>query len=243
MSQEPIVYCPKCKQAFDSTQAREFFAGNYITCETCGYGFRRYIHSAAAIPQKITREASPNLNLSRILGKVKNLVKNIFRPAFPQPQEMTGKQRGQRYPDGLRPEYDPITGEKLQDRQNGKKDHTIKMHITHETLSRIYTVLDIDIRNQLRNLEVTDAERALMAKSFIYLTREQQQKYLDELHTHHVIDQEEEIPSKEIQELIASIRTIPIPQSQQDYLIEQLHFIPEGEKKDFILFLQHSEEH
>lgn len=99
-------------------------------------------------------------------------------------------------------------------------------------IQELFTVLDDSVREQLLNLPISEEERNLLAKSFIYLNSAQQLKYLDELQ--HV----NEYNKEEYEEFIQRIKTLQIPNSQQDYLISQLHYIPNTDHHDFVSTLE-----
>ena len=98
---------------------------------------------------------------------------------------------------------------------------------TNDQASEVYTVLESDIRARLLSLPVTTEERNILGRSFIYLSEDQQRQYLTE------IERVNEPPGKEIEKLIETIHNLPIPTHQQDFLVDQLNYIPETDHQEF----------
>ncbi len=103
--------------------------------------------------------------------------------------------------------------------------------------SEVYTVLEEDVRNRLLSTPLTQYEQDVIAKSFIYMTLEQQRKYLAE------IESTDEGNEEDIQYLVDIINDLPIPEHQKIVLIDQLNYIPDTEHEDFIQTLKNSNNH
>lgn len=139
--------------------------------------------------------------------------------------------------------FNPYTGERMIPEGSDKILKNIKAKpLTSQTKkplpldekSEVFTILAPEIREKLISIEISLEERALIAKSFIYLTEKQQGKYLEELEN--VNSQ-----SKNIQPLIHAIKELPISQQDQDFLIDQLNYIPEKEQETFVATLKESD--
>ena len=147
----------------------------------------------------------------------------------------TGKKIG---PIGKQPaKFDPFTGKRLINLEdtNIKNAPPVilqpfikKNSPLSDSNKEIYTVLEPEIRNNLLSIEMSEEERALISKSFIYLTFKQQGKYLEELEN---VNRES---SKDLKPLIQAIKKLPIAANQQEFLIDQLHYIPDKEQDVFI---------
>ncbi|MHA1520092.1 MAG: hypothetical protein ACTSRK_07900 [Promethearchaeota archaeon] len=107
---------------------------------------------------------------------------------------------------------------------------------TFGNLQEIYTVLDEDVREGLLNLPISDEDRDMIAKSFIYLNISQQIKYLKELSAVNIADLETR------KELIHVIRNLPIPKPQKEFLVEQLQYLNEIEQDNFVDTLERSQD-
>ena len=91
----------------------------------------------------------------------------------------------------------------------------------------IFTVLEPDVRARLLNLPMESEDRIIIGRSFIYLSENQQRQYLTEL------ERVNEPPGKDIENLIKIIKKLPIPTHQQEFLVDQLNYIPETDHQDF----------
>jgi len=242
MNDYPRVYCPNCKNCFSEEQTIMFFNGIFILCEQCGLGFKRYIGSTKAKNVQHRNLADQNKPFSklgnfirRIFSKTVCLIKKIFTPPQPEKIERTNQQASTREHN-----YDPFTGLPLEQGKNKCNDPHNRVILSEELIEKIFSVLSPTIRKRLQDLSLDQSERVLMAKSFIYFTEDQQNKYLTELELLNRSEEERKKHEKEIDELISIIRNIPAPKNQQDYLIEQLKYLPGNEKKDFAKFLKNS---
>lgn len=101
-----------------------------------------------------------------------------------------------------------------------------------EIFQLIYTVLEPEIRVRLLQLNISDKEKDEISKSFIYLTLKQQKKYLNELELVNSIV--EKVNTKYINQ----IRSLNIPREQQDFLIQQLNYLPEEELDEYLYVLK-----
>jgi hypothetical protein len=102
--------------------------------------------------------------------------------------------------------------------------------------SEVFTVLETNIRERLLSLPITHYEQDIMAKSFIYMTLEQQRKYLTE------IENTDPSHSETAKQLIEVIENLPIPLHQKTVLIDQLNYIPGEDHEEFIETLKQGEE-
>lgn len=100
--------------------------------------------------------------------------------------------------------------------------------------SQIYTVLEPDVREKLLDLPISEEDRDLIAKSFIYLNHSQQLKYLDELSAVNTPDTETR------EKLCKSIQKLPIPENQKQFLINQLEYLNPTEQNEFVSTLEQS---
>jgi hypothetical protein len=91
----------------------------------------------------------------------------------------------------------------------------------------IFTVLEADVRARLLNLSIESEDRIIIGRSFIYLSVKQQRQYLTEL------ERVNEPPGENIEELIQIIQKLPIPAHQQEFLVDQLNYIPETDHQEF----------
>lgn len=96
----------------------------------------------------------------------------------------------------------------------------------------IFTVLERDVRARLLNLSIESEDRNIIGRSFIYLSVEQQRQYLTEL------ERVNEPSGKGIENLIKIIQKLPIPGHQQDFLVDQLNYIPEIDHQEFASALE-----
>lgn len=108
-------------------------------------------------------------------------------------------------------------------------------HIDLKGRSEVFTVLEPNIRERLLALPITHYEQDIMAKSFIYMTLEQQRKYLTE------IEQTDPSHSEIAKQLIEVIENLPIPLHQKKVLIDQLNYIPGKDHQEFIETLKQGE--
>jgi hypothetical protein len=161
------------------------------------------------------------------------------------------------------PRFDPMTGAPLTrkfDPATGKPYETPKGEIVfnftraskHPLQSRIhasplpapitesaskielvYTVFEPSIRARLLSLPITVQERNEIARTFIYLTEEQQIRYLIELET---VNQDD----LTTQNLIRRIQALLLPQEQHKFLIDQLQYLPPQKQEEFVHFLEHT---
>ncbi len=124
----------------------------------------------------------------------------------------------------------------LQEEKPIQKKNSLTTTPPSVQVEEIYAVLDSDVREQLVALPISKEERDLLAKSFIYLNAQQQLKYLEELQ--HVNEYNE----AEYEEFIDRIKSLQIPRNQQDFLISQLHYIPDTDHQEFIKTLETAKE-
>ncbi|MHA1672113.1 MAG: hypothetical protein ACTSYI_00670 [Promethearchaeota archaeon] len=101
-------------------------------------------------------------------------------------------------------------------------------------LKEIYTVLDEEVREKLLKLPISEEDRDIIAKSFIYLNNTQQIKYLEELSAVNMADLETR------KELTNVIQNLPIPHPQKEFLVDQLNYLNETEQDDFVITLERS---
>ncbi|UYP47054.1 hypothetical protein NEF87_003339 [Candidatus Lokiarchaeum ossiferum] len=136
--------------------------------------------------------------------------------------------------------FNPFTGEriipedadsKLDDSQEKTLPLQAEKNMLVDEKREVFTVLAPEIREKLLSIDMSSEERTLIAKSFIYLTEKQQGKYLEELENVNT-------QSKNIQPLIHAIKELPISQHDQDFLIDQLNYIPEKEHETYVATLK-----
>ncbi len=96
----------------------------------------------------------------------------------------------------------------------------------------IFTILHPSIRKRLINLSISENEKDNLAKSFLYLTQEEQKRFMSEL---------EQVNTSHYDyyaEYIKRIHLLPIAKDQQDFLIQQLNYLPDQEIEEFIRVLE-----
>ncbi|UYP45144.1 hypothetical protein NEF87_001429 [Candidatus Lokiarchaeum ossiferum] len=96
----------------------------------------------------------------------------------------------------------------------------------------IYSVLDPTVREKFVKLSVTDEERDLISKALIYLEKEHQLRYMDELQN---INQDPEVV---FEQYIKRIHVLPIEPQQRRFLVEQLEYLPFEKQEEFVSFLE-----
>ncbi len=180
--------------------------------------------------------------------------KPFISSPVPRPPQSTSTQLSAKYdpytgkkiaPVGKQPaKFDPFTGKRLINLEdaNAKNAPPVilqpfikKNSPLSDSKKEIYTVLEPEIRNNLLSIEMSEEERVLIAKSFIYLTFKQQGKYLIELEN---VNRES---SADLEPLIQAIKKLPISTEQQAFLIEQLNYIPDQEHEVYVSTLAEAE--
>ncbi|MHA1611024.1 MAG: hypothetical protein ACTSYU_03140 [Promethearchaeota archaeon] len=96
----------------------------------------------------------------------------------------------------------------------------------------IFTVLHPSIRKRLINLPIAEEEKDQITKGLIYLTMVEQKRFLSELEQVNI--SHEDYYSK----YIKSIQGLSIAEDQQDFLIQQLNYLPDEEIEEFIRILE-----
>ena len=96
----------------------------------------------------------------------------------------------------------------------------------------IFTVLDLTLRKRLIHLPVSEEEKDSIAKSFLYLTMDEQKRFMTELEQVNI--SHEDYYSK----YINRIRGLPIAKKQQDFLIQQLNYLPDEEIEEYLRVLE-----
>ena len=156
------------------------------------------------------------------------------------------KNSPQEYKEGATPipRFDPATGEPLSPQRSQEPAFSQPSSAQSSPIpsdpvkspptvnAQIYTGLDPDIRARLLNLPLSSEDRGQVAKSFIYLNREQQSHYLNELY-----DVNYNLTPKN-SEIARRIFKLPIPASQHTLLLKQLDYLPTPQQEDFINFLE-----
>jgi hypothetical protein len=97
---------------------------------------------------------------------------------------------------------------------------------------RIFNILSPQNRAKFINLPLSDQERDEIAKSLVYLDEQHQSRYLDELS---VLNPQSHT---NIDNYINRIIALPLPKDQHDFLVEQLHYLPEDNFEEFVAFLE-----
>jgi hypothetical protein len=96
-----------------------------------------------------------------------------------------------------------------------------------EILEELFTVLDNDVRDSLLKLPLNPIQKEIIAKSFIYLTNEQQKKYLEEIRSANTsLDAEMVL-------IVNKISQLNLSKSDKDFVISQLNFIPDEEQHGY----------
>ena len=149
-----------------------------------------------------------------------------------------------------KPRFDPQTGKPLDSSTSQKqsvstpKKPVTPIHASSPTApskpeesspainAQIYTVLDPDIRARLLNLPLTSDDRGKVAKSFIYLTRDQQSHYLNELRTVNFDLTPQNSP------FVRRLYALPLPAAQHTLLLKQLDYLPTPQQEEFLNFLE-----
>ena len=102
--------------------------------------------------------------------------------------------------------------------------------LVKEYFAKIFSLLSIDLRQQINNLKISKKEKRELLEELAFLTKEEQIKYVEVL-----IDLYKEIPKK----LIERIRKLPnVKLKHIDKLIEQLKYMDAQEQVKFIQFLE-----
>ena len=150
----------------------------------------------------------------------------------------------------LQPIYEKETSQKQTEKQNNGFIHLIKSKSLENALEtpskklkpskqeiktqseKVFTVLEPDIRERLLKIKISDDEKNSIAKSLIYLNPNVRAKYLEEFE--HFTSQSNE---KTIN-LIKKIRNLPIPEEQKNILIDQLDYLLDEKKTEFVDYLE-----
>jgi hypothetical protein len=102
--------------------------------------------------------------------------------------------------------------------------------LVKEYFAKIFTLLSKDLRNQIKSLNIPKDERKQLLNELVFLSEEQQKKYLEA-----IIEVYKEIPIK----FIERIRKLPNIKSEHLFKIaEQLKFMDFEEQEEYIQFLE-----
>jgi hypothetical protein len=99
-------------------------------------------------------------------------------------------------------------------------------------MDQVFTVLEPEVRARLITLEIEPKEKDEIAKAFIYLTTDQQLRYLEE-----IAAVNGSIHSSQ-QNYIRRIQSLQIPAAQQKFLMEQLDYLPLEKQDEFVRFIE-----
>lgn len=118
---------------------------------------------------------------------------------------------------------------KLHDSLLPVKDEKDKK-LVKEYFSKIFAVLSKDLRKQIIDLKISKKEKRELLEELVFLTKEEQVKYLDAL-----INLYRDIPKK----LINRIRKLPnVKPKHYDKIVEQLKYLDVKEQMKFVQFLE-----
>jgi hypothetical protein len=92
-------------------------------------------------------------------------------------------------------------------------------------------VLSPEIRRRLLDLPVPEAEKKELIAECLYLSREQQLVYVEEL---------ERVNQETPGLLIGRVKSLPLPPEQIRRLLEQLEYVPLEKQYEFVTFLEQS---
>ncbi|MFX1320404.1 MAG: hypothetical protein ACFFAQ_02060 [Promethearchaeota archaeon] len=102
--------------------------------------------------------------------------------------------------------------------------------LVKQYFSKIFTVLSKDLRQQIINLKIPKKEKKELLEELVFLTKEEQVKYIEAL-----VSLYEEIPHK----LIERIRKLPnVKPKHYDKIVNQLKYMDAEEQIRFIKFLE-----
>ncbi len=96
---------------------------------------------------------------------------------------------------------------------------------------KVFTVLDPNIRARLLNLSLPEQEKDEISNIFIYLTANQQDKFLSE------VEAAQSLTQNELSQYIIELRKLPISESQQNLLIQQFDYIRDDQQQEFFEML------
>ncbi len=94
---------------------------------------------------------------------------------------------------------------------------------------KIFNVLSEKIRRKILDLNIPEKDKKEILKEFVYLTEEEQEKYLNEL-----FELNREISEK----LILRVKKLNLETKYLQQIIEQLRYMPIGEQKTYLRFLE-----
>ncbi|MHA1340537.1 MAG: hypothetical protein ACTSRZ_10860 [Promethearchaeota archaeon] len=95
-------------------------------------------------------------------------------------------------------------------------------------LKRIFTVLSGETRQKIMQLDITEEEKNSILQEFVYLTEEQQQKYLEEL---------ENVNRKLSWKLIEKVMKLNISEKEKKEIIRNLEYMTSDAQKEYIYYL------
>ncbi|WP_457559246.1 hypothetical protein [Candidatus Harpocratesius sp.] len=98
----------------------------------------------------------------------------------------------------------------------------------------IFTVLDPEIRERLIKLPISNGEKDEISKAFLYLNKNAQKKYILELEN---VNKSEDLINTQY---INRIRSLDMAREEQDFLINQLKYLPEEDLDEFVYILEKS---
>ncbi len=94
---------------------------------------------------------------------------------------------------------------------------------------KIFNVLSEKIRRKILELNIPEKDKKEILKEFVYLTEEEQEKYLNEL-----FELNREISEK----LILRVKKLNLKPEYLNQIIEQLRYMPVGEQEIYLKFLE-----
>ncbi|MHA1647278.1 MAG: hypothetical protein ACTSVL_06875, partial [Promethearchaeota archaeon] len=124
--------------------------------------------------------------------------------------------------------FNPLTGKPIIIDSDIKEEPSpIENPIELEKPKEIYDVLEADVRNKLVKLPISEEDRVIIARTFIYLSYEQQMKYLEEIKSVNTSPEYRK-------ELTNAIKNLPISQKQKEVLMKQLDYLSDEKQTDFV---------
>ncbi len=133
----------------------------------------------------------------------------------------------------LRPKmrFDPITGKPLSTKTKDLGISEYKQKIYSNTVNNnlqvpeIFSILDPDLKNILNQLPISEENKTILAKSYIYLTEQQQIEFVRNFKGFSKQNKQ----SRKI--LQTHIDNLPINKSQKDLLLDQLGYTNDNEQE------------
>jgi len=116
----------------------------------------------------------------------------------------------------------------LKEKSKSSKNDKPKEEQLNLYLNKIFTVLSGEIRQKILQLNISEEEKNSILEEFVYLTEEQQQKYLEELESLN-----KEISSNFIEKVMKS----DLNEKDKNYIIKTIQYMNPDTQKEFLHYI------